>query len=368
MVLRVCALLPTVLAGSLIAVMGLGFLPTAGLVGAILADVTLWLILVCGGAEPLAARLFGLAHGPRPSERVLLEPALMVAAKVGLAPTRVLVGVSDARGLPARPIGRGTVIVDPRLLKGLSQRSLSAIEVAAALGHAVASQRVGPARFDLAARFLSFPWTVLRSAIGGVMRALSWEPSAEWGWFLRILGGVVAVVALVGGLQPGGDEVVGAVTAVLVALSYLRPVADRAWRSAVASEAQRVVARRGLGGALARVVAWSDGAPADQRLRTAPEAAGRTPEATAWPDARGRSMRACFGADLATAVPVSARRLPEAAAATCARVRGSCTAPGLGRGRPREAGYPPPRGRARAMGDRSVRQGGRQGCNRGEPR
>lgn len=267
--IRLCAVVPAGLAGSFVAVIGLGFLPDAGLVLAFLGTLLVSLVLGRGWWEAPAARIFGFARGLRPGQRAVLEPTLALVEKLDLAPGRVLVRLDDDGRLPATPIGRRTVIVEPWLVQGLYERRLTTADAAAAIGHAVASQRVGPSRFDLAARLWALPWTLVFVVVRQIARIFSWVPAGGFAWHLRIVVGVVVVFQ---GFQPGGDPALGIATGTLVAISYVAPAADRAWRAVVQRDADRVVAQRGLAGSLIQLAQWQHG-PASlervQRIRAA---------------------------------------------------------------------------------------------------
>ena len=260
-VIRVGVVVPAGLAGSFVAVIGLGFLPDAGLVLAFLGTLVVSLVLACGRLEAPATRLFGFARGLRPGQRAVLEPTLAVVEKLGLAPGEVLVRLNDTDGLPATPIGRATVIVEPWLVQSLYQRRLTTADAATVIGHAVASQRVGPSRFDLVARLWAFPWTLV-FVIRQIVRACSWVPAGGLAWHLRIVMGVVAVYQ---GFQVGGDPRLGVATGVLVAISYIAPAADRTWRAVVERDADLVLARRGLAEPLIRFVQWRQGVDSMER-------------------------------------------------------------------------------------------------------
>ena len=261
--IRLCAVVPAGLAGSFVAVIGLGFLPGAGLVSAFLGTLVISVVLACGWWEAPAARVFGFARGLRPGQRAVLEPTLALVERLELAPGRVLVRLTDTDGLPAAPIGRDTVIVEQWLVQGVYERRLTAADAATAIGHAVASQRVGPSRFDLAARLWAFPWTLVFVVIRQVARIFSWVPAGGFAWHLRIVIGVVAVFQ---GFQPGGNPTLGGATGVLVAISYVAPAADRTWRAVVERAADRIVARRGLTDPLIHFVQWRQGADSMERV------------------------------------------------------------------------------------------------------
>ena len=274
---RMWAVVPAGLAGSFVAVIGLGFLSDAGLGCAFLGTLVVSLVLASGRLEAAAARLFGFARGLRPGQRAVLEPTLALVAKLDLAPGRVLVRLRDDDGLPAAPIGRDTVIVQPWLVQSLYLRSLTTADAAAVIGHAVASQRVGPSRFDLAARLWALPWTFVFIVIRRIARNFSWVPAGGLAWHLRIVMGVIAVYQ---GFQPAGNPPLGIATGVLVAISYIAPAADRAWRDAVERDADRIVAQRGLADPLIHFVQSTEGVDSMERAHRIRVAVANRPAST----------------------------------------------------------------------------------------
>jgi hypothetical protein len=261
--IRLFAVIPAAIAGSFIAIMGLGFLPDAGLVAAFAGTLGVSLALACGFWESPAARIFGFARGLRPGERAALDQTMALLKVLDLAPARVLLRFVDTGGLQAVPIGRRTVIVEPTLVQGIYEGRLSYEDAAAVIGHAVASQRMGPARFDLAARLWAFPWTLLYAVVRHVAHVFSWVPAGGFAWHMRFVIGVIVVVQ---GFQPGGDETIAIATGILIAISYIAPAADRAWRAAVERDADRIVAHAGLAGSLVAYAQWQLGADSMERV------------------------------------------------------------------------------------------------------
>ena len=297
--IRLCAVIPAGIAGSFVAVIGLGFLPGTGLVLAFAGTLLVSIALAVGLCEAPAARVFGFARGLRPGQRAVLEPALRLVEKLDLSPGLVLVRLAETEGLPTRPIGRHTVIVEPWLIEALYQRRLTTADAATAIGHAVASQQSGPARFDLAARLWAFPWTLVYVVIQQIARAFAWVPAGGLAWHLRIVLGVVAVVQ---GFQPEGNPVLGLATGVLVAISYIAPAADRTWRAVVERDADRIVANRGLADPLIHFVQWRHGARSIETVHRIRDAATRIPST----DARS-STAATTGGGLVLAHPTATR-------------------------------------------------------------
>jgi hypothetical protein len=261
--IRLFAVIPAAIAGSFIALMGLGFLPDVGLLAAFTGTLVVSLVLACGLWEPAAARVFGFARGLRLGESATLEHTLALLKVLDLAPGRVLMRFVDTGGLQATPIGRRTVIVEPTLVHGLYERRLSYEDAAAVIGHAVASQRMGPARFDLAARLWAFPWTLLYAVVRHIARVFSWVPAGGFAWHMRFVIGVIVVVQ---GFQPGGDKTTAIATGILIAISYVAPAADRAWRGVVERDADRIVVHAGLAGSLVAYARWQLGTDSMERV------------------------------------------------------------------------------------------------------
>lgn len=260
--LRLGAVAPAAIAAGVLALVATGFLPDS-------LEVTAWglwlatFVLLCWGVlEGPAARLLAGARPPKPGERALLAPAASLVGKAGLAAGRILVRHRASRGSLVEPIGRHTIVVDPCIVEGLFCRTLSVAEAAAAMAHASAALRVGPARFDVATRFWALPWTLVAGLGRRIIAALSSAPGGGLAWRLRFIVGGVAVVQAFQGGRPG----IGMGVGVLVAVSYLGPVADRASRRIVERDADALVAATPLGGPLAIWVQHLHGAEALERV------------------------------------------------------------------------------------------------------
>ena len=277
-IIRLGTVVPAGLAGIFVAIMGLGFLPGAGLVVAFAGTLLVSLVLATGCWEAPAARVLGFARGLRAEETAALAPTRALLEVLELAPGRVLIRSTDAGGLLATPIGRRTVVVEPGLVQALYERRLSREDAAAVVGHAVASQRVGPSRFDLAARLWAFPWTLLYVGVRQVARAFSWVPAAGFAWQMRIVLGVVVVAQ---GFQPDGDPILGVVAGALVAISYIAPAAERRWRAVVERDADRIVALAGLAGSLVDYARWQLGPDSMRRVHRISVAADERKQARA---------------------------------------------------------------------------------------
>lgn len=260
--IRLCAVVPTGIAGSVIALMTFGFLPDATETTAWAAWLALIVVLSFGLLEGPASRVLGFGRLPRPGERALLAPAVSLVEQMGLHVDRVLVRRVEADGALVQPIGRCTVIVEPWLVRALYRRSFSVQEAAAEIALATAALRLGPARFDLAVRLWVFPWTILAAVCCRIAEAFSWVPAGRLAWNVRF---VVGGVALMQGFQ-NGQPGTGIGAAVLVAVSYLAPAASTAWRAIVERDAGVVVAAHGLGKPLVRLAQRLHGTKGLERI------------------------------------------------------------------------------------------------------
>ena len=61
-------------------------------------------------------------------------------------------------------------------------------------------------------------------------------------------------------------ETIAIATGILIAISYIAPAADRAWRAAVERDADRTVAHAGLAGSLVAYAQWQLGADSMERV------------------------------------------------------------------------------------------------------
>jgi len=104
---RLCSVVPTGLAGSVIALMPYGFLADAGELAAWAGQLVLVVTLSLGLFEAMAARLLGFARSPRPGERALLDTPVQLAEGAGLRAGRLLIRRIPGDG-PWSPRSAGT--------------------------------------------------------------------------------------------------------------------------------------------------------------------------------------------------------------------------------------------------------------------
>jgi hypothetical protein len=271
---RLGAVLPgIVLSAALTLVVFAALPPTLG--GMLLvAYVVAALVLALGRLEAPAVQVLGRARPATAGEEQLLQ-ALIAHLRTHRVPVPDLyVARSDLGRAAAAPCGRRSVVVAPRMLRWLHREQIPPEVAAAIVAQAAACQRVGPARFDLAARLLTAPGALVVAAFQRIARLSMWVPGVLGLWRIRAIFGLVAVWQC---LQ--ADQVTIAVTTgVLVALSYTGPGCGRAWRRRVELAADRAVAAAGLGEELAFAVRSADEPGCVDRLhriRTAAQGAGR---------------------------------------------------------------------------------------------
>ncbi len=125
----------------------------------------------------------------------------------------------------------------------------------------------------------------------------AWVPAGGFAWHLRI---VVGVIAIFQGFQPGGDPAIGVAAGVLVAISYIAPAADRAWRSVVQRDADLIGAQRGLAGSLIQLAQWQHGSASLERVQRIRAATAERVPSTPPERAEGPAVEAASGAQVLT--------------------------------------------------------------------
>ena len=193
-----------------------------------------WTARLVAGARPLEA-----------DERWHLAPVVARAEQVGVRVERIFVGrrpgVLTGDVLLSR-VGRATVVVNPRAVAGLIRGDVHSSEVTAALVHATVVEPGLVVRLNLVARISAMPYQAVALACRVVFARVE-LPAARLSWRLRF---VVAGVALVQGIEDG-HYTSGVGAAVLVALTYLTPAADRAWQALRCAAADKRVTEIGMG-------------------------------------------------------------------------------------------------------------------------
>lgn len=111
---------------------------------------------------------------------------------------------------------------------------------------------------------------------------------------------MVGVIVVFQGFQPGGNPELGIATGVLVAISYVAPAADRAWRSVVQRDADPIVAQRGLAGSLIQLAQWQHGSASLERVQRIRAAAAERVSPTPPEPAEAPAVEAASGARVLT--------------------------------------------------------------------
>ncbi|TQM63787.1 hypothetical protein [Humibacillus xanthopallidus] len=216
-----------------------------------LSVLCLGLALLAGAGEHAAVRwLFG-ARALTPAEAAALAPAIVLLCQRGLGPPLVRLYLwPGGRTVSASGAGRRSVLVSAELVSQVRLGRLPADQAAAVIAHAAALVGVGAVRSELGMRLWTTPWRFLRGLARTVGTAGGRLPLVALMWRARF---VVALVALGQGVSSGQLEAVmaGALSAAVVALSYLAPRWEKAWASGLQALGDEQVARAGLAVALA---------------------------------------------------------------------------------------------------------------------
>lgn len=243
---------------------GVGVLVSTGLtcvVGAVVpaAVGSVWffgglgvlVVLLCGRGERLAVRVLCWARPLRDFEDTPLRPVVAVLQEHDLTspPPRLLVR-GNVGGIWAGHAGRRHLVISTGLVAAADTGRVRPDELAALMAHALARQRLGWTRYDLALEFWLLPWRILQGfALGAIQRlSLSRAPLTGFAWRLRFIVGAVTPFTS----AADGQTVFGILGAGLIALTYLVPWARRQAELGAENESDQFVARAGLGDALIR--------------------------------------------------------------------------------------------------------------------
>jgi len=276
--LRLGAVLPGVVLSAALTLVVSAALP-ATLGGMLLvAYVMAAVVLAPGLFEEPAVRLLDRARRATAGEAQLLHAIVGQLRSRGCRVPDLYVARSDLGRAAAEPCGRHSVVVAPRMLSWLHREQVAPDVEAAVVAQAAAGLRVGPARFDLAVRLLTWPGALVVSLFQRIARMFTWVPGVLGMWRIRAVFGVVAVWQCLQAQQ----VTIAVTTGMLVAVSYTGPACARAWRRRVEVDADRAVATSGFGEQLAFAVRSADEAGCVDRvhrIRDAVRAAGSEPAA-----------------------------------------------------------------------------------------
>ncbi|GAC1378642.1 MAG: hypothetical protein NVSMB48_00540 [Marmoricola sp.] len=201
--------------------------------------------------EDLAVRLLAQGAPISRGQEMVLQPALTRLTEAGLAPPRLYVAPPRGHQMLAEPVGRRSMVLAPRLLARSARGNVDAETLAVVLAHAEARRVVRSGmRHDIALRIVLIPGRTFSSLVRGLARRLRWVPGAG-------LSGLVAAVVIstaVWRTFTEGVAWIGLIIALMASFGVISHAARAAWRTHVDSAADRLLADRGLGGPLARLL------------------------------------------------------------------------------------------------------------------
>lgn len=226
------ALAAPVLVSALVLLLVLG--PAALVVGLVA------LVLLAGVGERAASSLLLRARDLSPMEREVLAPALVELASRGAG--EPVIGLRVARmHTYAIGFGRHTVVVADDLVEEVLRSRVPVNEATAVIAHAAGTVRAGMCRCDAGVALWCLPWRLLARLFSPLGRGL-----LGFAWKMRP---VVFTVAIVQSWEQ--RPWVSAIIAGMLALTYLTPVATRAWVRRLEDAGDAAVVAWGLCGALA---------------------------------------------------------------------------------------------------------------------
>lgn len=252
-VIKWAAVAPPITAGALGWAMLIALLPVdlAG-VGFIAAAGTL-LMLASRSGERHAVRTLTGARPATNSELDALKPGAEAARQHGFTVQDLYLSAA-ASPEAAAPIGRRSIIVSPTLVARAHSGALDSDTVAVVLAHAEARRHTeGCPRFDIAGRLLSLPWVGVRGGARCASRVFGWIPGIRAFPFIATL----VVAAAEWRTASSGLWWLTLVIAVFSSIVLGTPKVRRMHSARAAREADDLLARRGLGEALLRLLETS---------------------------------------------------------------------------------------------------------------
>jgi hypothetical protein len=239
--IKTAAALPHLIIASLLWLVLIAALPPTIGEGVTALGASLLALLVGGVAEGLAVRSLRAARRPTPEEaRRLGIPLRLVADGVDVSGIQLRV---VAHGRPVDAAGRRQILLAQEVVDAYLAGRMTDREVAVLIVHGIGRLRWGRTRFDLAYMLWTAPWDLIRGLVVGTGRRLAWVPLGRFAWQTRAIVGAIAVV-----LETQARRWPSAlIIAAFIALTYLTPPLDRAWKRHLAERANLFTDEQGFG-------------------------------------------------------------------------------------------------------------------------
>ena len=240
--LKAAVVIPDLIISSLITLVLLAALPADVAVGFIAGVLAISIVVASGRAEGLVVRTLHAARHPTVHEaRRIAGPLRLVADRAGVADLSVLIGHG---GEPVTAAGRRHVILHREVLDAHRASRITDAEITALIARGVGCLRLGRPRLDLLVTLWTLPWDFLRSLARGIGRRLTWIPLVQFAWRTRFVVGTIAVA-----IETQEGRVMSAIIiATFILLTYVMPLAQRAWEIRLAEQTECVPAALGVSG------------------------------------------------------------------------------------------------------------------------
>ena len=233
LLLKTAVVVPNALIGLMLSVVFLGLLPPVLALAVFCSGTVLSILLAAGIGESAAVRILHQARPLTPDE-TRRSAACLAIVTAGTTPSSVQIRVATGR-LPVRTAGPHHLVISPDVLDAHRHGRTTERQLATLLLQGVGRLRVGHTRLDLVWRLWTFPWDALRSAAVSIGRQLGWVPLTSFAWNVRLVVGALAVVLEAqAGRWPSSTTI-----AVVLALTYLMPLASRAWERHLKRESEQ---------------------------------------------------------------------------------------------------------------------------------
>ena len=232
LLLKTAVVVPNVLIGLILSVVFLGLLPPVLALAVFCSGTVLSILLAAGIGESAAVRILYQAR-PLTSDEARRCSAALEMVTAWTTQSSVQISVATDRH-PVRTAGPHHIVISQGVIDAHRLGRITDRQLAALLLQGVAELQVGSTRLDLVWRLWSLPWDSLRSAVVSIGRRLGWVPLVSFAWNVRLVVGTLAVV-----LEAQAGRWPSSITiAVVLALTYLMPLASRAWEQHLKRESE----------------------------------------------------------------------------------------------------------------------------------
>lgn len=232
LLLKSAVVIPDLIIASLLWLVIIALLPpVAGFVLTV-GGLVMGAALAAGLGEDLTVRVLYRARHATPAEAPRLAVALRIAThRLDADGVRLRI---VSHGAPVGTAGRQHVLLRKDIMAAYCTNQITAHTVADLIAQGIGRLRHGHTRFDLLWTFWTIPWDIVRGLAHAIGRRLAWIPLVQFAWRTRFIVGGIAVVVE----KQEGRVMSAVIIAAFISLTHVMPLAQRAWESQLAAEAE----------------------------------------------------------------------------------------------------------------------------------